>query len=164
MLLKEYDISCPGSSPSLPLVFFSSVTHCEFICNTLSSINLSVLLLFQSCTLIQPPIPRLGPLGLYWINCPILTCLNFFFLICFSFVLVLSYFSLRNWRPYIPYIPIIETAPANVDISFFTIIKIFVLNHSDWRQVPTFSQCSKYVFRLQQKLDLPWAAGGSLRS
>lgn len=63
MLLKEYHISCPGSSTSLPLVSFSSVTHCEFICNTLSSINLSVLLLFQSCTLIQSPIPRLGLLA-----------------------------------------------------------------------------------------------------
>lgn len=48
MLLTEYHISCPGSSTSLPLVSFSSVTHCEFICNTLSSINLSVLCLFQT--------------------------------------------------------------------------------------------------------------------
>lgn len=38
---------------------FPSMTHCEFICNTLSSINLSVLALFHSCAWIQSPIPRL---------------------------------------------------------------------------------------------------------
>lgn len=139
MLLKEYHISCPGSSTSFPLVSFSSVTHCEFICNTLSSINLSVLLLFQSCTLIQPPMPRLGPLSLYWINWPIFTCLNFCFLIFFNFVLVLSYFSLRKWRPCIPYVPQIESVPANADIPFLIIIKIFALNYHDWRQVPSLS-------------------------
>ena len=79
---------------------FPSVTHCEFICNTLSSINLSVLPLFHSCAWIQSPIPRLRLFVCTEISCPIFTCLNFCFLIFFTFDLALS--IIRKWGPNIP--------------------------------------------------------------